>query len=361
MLRMAGERAEPTSEAALAPFSEREFYAREFRGRTLAIGAPDPGGAGAESLPLVVEALRLAGARSVVVVPAGAKLGWEAPRLSASHPRLEAEVWRALRSGGQVVVEVDPESGFFAESRGVVVRLGIFKLVWLDAGGGLGGPGDRRQSFVQQDELAARVRSEGDTRAGLWAEVQAAVAAGVAAVNVCTPAGLEDELFTYAGSGTLVTRERYIEVRRLGIDDFDAAHDLVARGVAEGYLAPRTPDQLDEVLAQGFGAFVEHAHLAGIGALLGRWGPGVGEIGCLYTLTRFLGEGVGGHLVSFALEEARAADMTRVFACTTQERVGAFFERLGFARVETDAVPAARWDGYDPTRLARVRCFEWRP
>ena len=130
MLSMTGERAEPKSDAALAPFSEREFYAREFRGRTLAIAAPELGGGGAESLPRVVEALRLAGARSVVVVPAGTLLGWEAPRLPDAHPRLEAEVWRALRSDGQVVVEVAPGSGFFAESREVVVRLGIFKLVW---------------------------------------------------------------------------------------------------------------------------------------------------------------------------------------------------------------------------------------
>lgn len=347
--------------AALEPFSERDFYAREFRGRTLAIGASDPGGAGGASLPRVVDALQAAGARTVLVMPAGEVPDWASPRLAAAHPRLEAEVWRALRSGSRVVVEVDPASGFHAASRTVVARLGIFKLVWLDAGGGLGGAGVGRRSFVQQSELADRVVAAADSRDGLWAEVQAALAAGVGSVNVCTPEGLEDELFTYAGSGTLFTRERYIEVRRLGVDDFDAAHDLVARGVAEGYLAPRTPDQVDEVLARGFGAFVEHAHLAGIGALLDGWGRGVGEIGCLYTLTRFLGEGVGGHLVSFALEQARADDMSRVFACTTQERVGAFFERLGFERVSSDAVPATRWEGYDPERLARVRCYARKP
>jgi amino-acid N-acetyltransferase len=53
--------------------------------------------------------------------------------------------------------------------------------------------------------------------------------------------------------------------------------------------------------------------------------------------------------------------MTRVFACTTQERVGAFFERLGFESVGTDAVPGARWDGYDPERLSHVRCYARTP
>jgi amino-acid N-acetyltransferase len=358
---MAAKQSTPAAEGALAPFSERDFYAGEFRGRTLAIGAPDPGGEAEEAVPVVVDALRNAGARCVVLAPAGGAPSWQFPRLPASHPRFEAEVWRALRASSRVVVEVDAAAGFHRASRAVAVRLGIFKLVWLDPAGGLGGAGGERRSFVQQAELAERVKAAADSREALWMEVQAALAAGVASVNVCTPGGLEDELFTYAGSGTLVTRERYVEVRRLGVDDFDAAHDLVTRGVAEGYLAPRTPEQVDEVLACGFGAFVEHAHLAGIGALLDGWGEGIGEIGCLYTLTRFLGEGVGGHLVGFALEQARAAGMARVFACTTQERVGVFFERLGFERVSTDQVPAARWEGYDPERLARVQCFSRTP
>ena len=349
----------PSDRAAPLPFSEREFYSREFRGRTLAIGVPEA----APSAPVLraVGALRAGGARVVLLAPAGGLAEVSGERVAASGPRLEAEVWRALRADGQVVVELDAGAGFHAAGRAATVRLGIFKLVWLDPGGGLGGEGPGRRSFVQQDELDERVAAASDPRDALFAEVRAALDAGVASVNLCTPDGLEDELFTYAGSGTLFTRERYIEVRRLGVDDFDAAHDLVARGVAEGYLAPRTPEQVDEVLARGFGAFVEHAHLAGIGALLECWGPGVGEIGCLYTLTRFLGEGVGGHLVSFALDEARARGIERVFACTTQERVGAFFERQEFARIDASEVPPARWDGYDPERRERVRCYARKP
>jgi hypothetical protein len=59
--------------------------------------------------------------------------------------------------------------------------------------------------------------------------------------------GLADELFTYGGSGTIFTRERYVVVRRLCLDDYDAADDLIARGVAEGFLAPRSPDEIERV------------------------------------------------------------------------------------------------------------------
>ena len=39
------------------------------------------------------------------------------------------------------------------------------------------------------------------------------------------------------------------------------------------------------------------------------------------------------------------------------ERVGAFFERQGFTAVGHDEVPDEKWQGYDPDRKARVRCF----
>jgi len=183
--------------------------------------------------------------------------------------------------------------------------------------------------------------------------------AGVPAVNVCSLEALDDELFTYAGSGTLFTRERYVEVRDLGIDDFDAAQDLVRRGAAEGYLAPRSQEDVDAILAGGFGAFVDTRHLAGIAALLTGYGDDAAELASLYALTRFLGEGVGGHLVAFALERARELRRRYVFACTTSERVGAFFARNGFREVSPDELPAAKWADYDAERRARVRCFRF--
>jgi amino-acid N-acetyltransferase len=192
-------------------------------------------------------------------------------------------------------------------------------------------------------------------RIGLLREIERALDAGVAAVNLSTLEGLADELFTYAGSGTLFSRKRYVEVRPLGLDDYDPANDLIARGVAEGYLAPRTPEDVEAVLVNGFGAFVEGVHLAGIGALLAQ-GSG-GEIASLYTLTRFLGGGIGGHLIRFAVERANQAGMRFVFACTTSERVVAFFEANGFRAVGPDEIPDAKWDGYDPERRARLRCL----
>jgi N-acetylglutamate synthase-like GNAT family acetyltransferase len=191
----------------------------------------------------------------------------------------------------------------------------------------------------------------------LLRETEKALDAGLHAVNLCSAAGLEDELFTYAGSGTLFSLDRYVEVRRLGIDDYDAADDLIGRGVDEGYLAPRSPEEIERVLANGFGAFVEGHHLAGIGALL-RWSDEpVGEIVSLYTLTRFLGEGIGAHLVDAACARAAELGCDAVVAVTTSDRVAGFFERNDFERVSDAEIPAEKWQDYDPTRRARTLCL----
>jgi len=181
--------------------------------------------------------------------------------------------------------------------------------------------------------------------------------AGLPAVNVCDAAGLADELFTYSGVGTLFTRERYVHVRGLTIDDYDAAADLIELGTAEGYLAPRTPVQIERVLESAFGAFIGGNHLAGLGTLLTYRDDRAAEIASLYTLTRFLGEGVGGHLVRFAAERAGERGCRFVFACTTSPRVTAFFERNGFRRVDRDGVPETKWRAYDPDRRSKVACL----
>jgi amino-acid N-acetyltransferase len=346
-------------------FSEREFYRQEFRGRTLAITLPRAYEGEAQRLVPVVQELCDAGSRVVVIAhrpsPAAELLGADA--LVESIPRFEAEVWRRLVARGRVVVALGPFARFPEGCRDVAERLGVFKLVWLDKAGGFVDATGTRHSFIHLGELSELLdASQGDAsdpRARFWREVERTLRVGVPAVNVCSLEALDDELFSYAGSGTLFTSERYVQVRDLGLDDFAAAQDLVRRGASEGYLAPRTQEDVDEILAGGFGAFVERRHLAGICALLTSHGENAAELASLYALTRFLGEGVGGHLVAFAIERARELAKSYVFACTTQERIAAFFTRYGFREVAQDEVPASKWAEYDAERKARVRCFRF--
>jgi len=344
-------------------FSEKSFYLSEFRGRTLAIAVPAADLGSPAPLEAVLKELEANGTRVVVISTQRgaleAVLGLRV--LSGALPRLEAAVWRAFAEVPRVGVAVAGSQTFAPACREIVLRLGVGKLVWIDREGGLLAPDGSRESFVDRAELEALLVSGGvganARRLALLREIEEALDAGIAAVNVCTLEGLPDELFSYGGSGTLFTRERYVVVRRLCLDDYDAADDLIARGVAEGFLAPRPPHEIERVLTSGFGAFVEGRHLAGIGALLVIPQARAAELASLYTLTRFLGEGIGYHLVMHALARARSLGCDYVFACTVSDRVAGFFERSGFRRVEPDQIPAEKWRDYDPARRAAVICL----
>lgn len=342
-----------------APFSEKGFYLAEFRGRTLALVAPTLEAAELAAVERVLAQLDGNGSRLLVV---SADRGLLDKLVGTAVVEAAAEdwvgaLWSRLRRAPRAGLALDAGAELPAVAAEVALRLRPARLVVLDERGGVDDASGRRLSFVDLPTLERLLAAGGQPHSGLLGEIRRALARGFPAITVCSAAGLDEELFTWSGSGTLFTRERYASVRALAFDEFDAAHELIARGVEEGYLLPRSEAELGVVLANAFGVFVEGRFLAGIGALLPWARERAGEIASLYTLTRFVGEGVGDHLVRFALERARAAQLDYVFACTASTRVERFFERHGFRSVADDAVPSARWQGYDPARRRHIRCL----
>ena len=359
-MRETGAMAQPES-----VFTEKSFYLTEFRGRSIAIALPQPNAADLSPLREVLADLAANETRVVLLSPHRPlleKLAGDAVQSSAD-PRWIGRLWRRLRRSFVAGLELS-EGEFLAQCRETVLRVRMAKLVWLDAGGGLQREDGSRLSVLDLAALDGLLadpprgeRALASERIQLLREVREMIAGGLPAVNLCSLTGLSDELFTYAGSGTFFTAERYAEVRRLALDEFDAADHLIARGVEEGYLVRRSDEELENLLAHAYGAFVEGRYLAGIGALLPHPEDSAGEIASLYTLTRYLGEGVGAHLIRFALSWATREGYDYVFACTTLERVERFFERWGFSRVEPDRIPASKWQDYPPQRRPVLRCM----
>ena len=83
----------------------------------------------------------------------------------------------------------------------------------------------------------------------------------------------------------------------------------------------------------------------------------MGEVVSLYTVTRFVGEGVGTHLLRFVADRARRIGLETVFACTTSTTVEKFFLRNGYSIVEAGALPASKWRGYPESRRSELRCL----
>jgi amino-acid N-acetyltransferase len=287
-----------------------------------------------------------------------------AAKRAADMQDVLTRVWTVLRHRPLLVALVG-EDELIDIARRVAARLRVHKLVIAEDAGGISSPSADQMSFMDEEMLNTILRAGEAEWAGLAARratlaaVRAALQQGVRTVNLCRIGGLERELFTYEGSGTLFTREDYCKVERLGIDDFEEVERLLVRGQNEGYLKPRSEEETARILLNGFGATIGTHHLAGVCALETEAyaAERAGEIVGLYTITRFKSEGVGSRLLDRALLEARELGLGYVFACTIEPRAQAFFERHGFRDVGMDEVPAAKWKGYDRRRLGRLKVY----
>lgn len=388
------------------PFGEKEFYLEEFRGRSVLIAvapAVVEGYASLRSLGATVRALVQNDTRVLVwwpaLTPASerrvlAALGSlhaknrSKPRrgkrkrkksrpvrraspalrvraLDVADPdavlRLRTALWARLRVGRLCVLSVTGPTSFPAQPMALAAALRIPKAVLVDPRGGLDADGGRL-SFVDENVLETVLRQGeaewtglGDRRSLLMA-VRAALERGVEQVNVCPPDGVAEELFTYSGSGTLFTEGDYTRVGPLGLDDFAQAERLLERGAREGVLKTRSAEEVAQLLSVSFGVTICGRHLAGVAGLLTApyAAERAGEIVGLYTITRFKGEGLGERLVQRIVQEAEALGLDYVFACSVDEHARQFFERLGFAPVVSECVPAAKWIGYDVRRRQQV-------
>lgn len=393
-------------------FNEKQFYLDEFRNKTLlfaALAEDLKSERDYDDLAAIVRALLPNATRVIVLV--GSVAGQDGERIvarlkrrlgpmifSEELPGVDASrrskllIYKPIDAGAFTSSEnaTDLLSGIWGTLRSVPLfigvgsyadrqalrmlakevagRLRVHKLVLLEPEGGLIGADGKRISFMDEPTLEALLDAGEAEWTGLAGRldaveaVRAALLAGVANVNLCSIEGAASELFTYEGSGTLFTLQDYCTVERLCIDDYEEVEGLMARGQREGVLKPRTPDEIAQLLVNGYGATVGAHHLAGICSLLVTEEyrrAGAGEITGLYTMTRFKGEGVGVRLIKRVIQDARTAGLKYLFATTTEERAQAFFERQGFRRVSGEDVPASKWKTYAPDRLPRVVVFKY--
>jgi len=366
-------------------FSEKTFYLEEFYGKSLLFVLIPPSGDHPRELDwlaLTLRELRRNLTRSIVIVSSqtlprlvrrlGRNLYNASPPLFNPAKGLRtrpyppdsavAAIWQGLRKSSIVLgaAETDDPADLVVFAQELASRLRVFKFLMLDRQGGLAGPTGERDSFVEVHQFRKVVsREKAPLRRTMIRAAHRALLDGVASVNLTTPRGIYEELFSFAGTGTLFTETRYADIKPISIDDFDEVHALILRGQQEGFLLPRNAEEIAGLLPSCFGFRIGDEHLAGICSLLTEpyHRERAGELTALYTLTRFQGEGVAAELVKEILKEATARRLRYVFACTSEDNAARFFGRMKFARVDPEAVPHAKWRGYEKARIARLNIF----
>ena len=259
---------EPRDESAAggAPlFDEKSFYLEEFYGKSLLFALIPPSGERLGELDSLVRTLRELHRHQTrcIVIVASDTLARVMRRLGRLAPTAEppvfnpgaglrsrpyppdsavAAIWHGLRDGSIVVAAAETEdpADLVVFAQELASRLRVFKLVMLDRAGGLADAEGEIDSFVDLRHLRrVLAREKAPLRRAIIRAARRALDDGVASVNLTAPRQVYEELFSFVGTGTLFTEQRYADVRQISIDDFEEVETLIHRGQDEGFLLPR--------------------------------------------------------------------------------------------------------------------------
>jgi amino-acid N-acetyltransferase len=162
------------------------------------------------------------------------------------------------------------------------------------------------------------------------------------------------EIFSNLGVGTMVYGKDYESIRSMKADDIGDVLRLMQPLMEEGILIKRTEDDLME----RHGDFVVYSiddvvHACGS---LHDYGEGQGEIAAIATNPVYGHLSMGRKILSYLVEKAARAGMTRVFALTT--RTIDWFEQLGFVEAPLESLPAKKRETYNHARKSRILALE---
>lgn len=148
------------------------------------------------------------------------------------------------------------------------------------------------------------------------------------------------ELFSNEGSGTMIYRDAYQEVRSAVRADIPAIVAMIRPSVSDEDLVPRTAEDVTVALAD-YSVIEVDGTIVGCVALHPYLEEGVVELACLFIKKNHENHGYGSRLVEFAVGRAREMGASRLMALTT----GAvdFFQRMaGFELANVEDLPRKR-------------------
>lgn len=358
-------------------FAEKEFFLETFRGKTLCFALVS--GATTQTVAalmtclneLVREEIRcllLLQPQDRPLLEAQTTLNRQPIHFknvpdSTDIPTLPIELWQAPTGIIALMLENTNQTSFLDRTIHLALAWRMSRMIFFTHQGGVIDDMGRLVTFVPFQKLSEHRQlatlSDDDFQKELLKSIHTLLSHGMGAVGLCRMEELHRELFTYEGSGTYFSCEHYCQVRDLAWDDFPQVATIIRQGIKEGFLLPRTDEQIAKILLNGFGAFLSGHHLAGVCGLFteGYEADNAGEVVGLYALTRYQGEGIGVRLVQELKHEGQRLGLDYLFSCTHQPRVIDFFQRQGFQAVDHANVPAKKWHAYDRERKKKVRCL----
>ncbi|UFH49231.1 amino-acid N-acetyltransferase [Pseudomonas sp. KNUC1026] len=170
-------------------------------------------------------------------------------------------------------------------------------------------------------------------------------------VSYAENGALLSELFTRAGSGTLVAQEQFERVREANIEDVGGLIDLISPLEEQGILVRRSREVLEREI-EHFSVVEREGMIIACAALYPIADSEAGELACLAVNPEYRHGGRGDELLERIEERARAAGLKNLFVLTT--RTAHWFRERGFAPSGVERLPAARASLYNFQRNSKI-------
>jgi amino-acid N-acetyltransferase len=234
--------------------------------------------------------------------------------------------------------------------------LAAAKLVFMTDDAVVDGDGQVRPELSCDEAEALLARENGltdDTRLYLAHAVEA-VRAGVERAHLVSrkvPGAMLIELFTYEGSGSMITADKLEQLRRATIDDVGGILQLIAPLEEEGTLVRRGRERLEREIDRF--RVIEHDRLiVGCAALYPFARERAGELACVVVRPEQRETGQGEKLMRAIEQEARDRGMRRLFVLTT--RAEHWFLERGFTPGSVADLPEEKQSLYNYERRSKV-------
>jgi amino-acid N-acetyltransferase len=233
----------------------------------------------------------------------------------------------------------------------VAKALRAVKLIYLTTEGGIRGPkGVVRQMTVQEAEGFLK-RHRGDLSAVMMTKLSHALRAGkegverVHIIDGREQEGLLGEVFSNEGIGTLIYANEYQAIRPAQKKDVRAIHGLIQQGIETDELMKRTRSELEKLVGDYFVFEVDRNPIA-CAALHVYPDQDKAELASVMVDPRYENQGIGGKLIAYVENVARARSIARLFALSTQA-INYFIQKGGFKLGSPDDLPPSRREKYE--------------
>jgi len=162
---------------------------------------------------------------------------------------------------------------------------------------------------------------------------------------------LISELFTREGTGTMVLRESYEQVRDASIDDVGGILELIRPLEQAGVLVRRSRERLETEIER-FSVVERDGAIIGCAALYPFEEEQMAELACVAISSEYRGGQRGDALLEALEARARRLDLSRLFVLTT--RTAHWFVERGFIEMPVAELPEGKQALYNLQRNSKV-------